>query len=256
MTPKEIKKLISWAAAAFPGMQEKNLGPTAELWHKMLSDLPYEVAEKALVKVLSSAKFFPTVAEIREAAVLLTRPMMPTHSEAWGLVRQAIWDYSAYREKDALEALPPVVSRVVKDIGWREICLSEEPDIIRAQFRKAYEVHCKREAEMSVLPAPLRELCEAGAQHFTLEKPKRPMLPVFTGERASTETALYHLNEMKKVLLETLGQAEPESVKYSKPAGFDGLIDQLKQAEAVGDGAKVAELLRTVQETRTAGALN
>src|SRR5690554_198287 len=74
MTRSEVAKLLSLATANFPAMQERDMRPTLVLWEKMLSDLPPEVAEAALLKVLVSAKFFPTVAEIREAAVQISQP--------------------------------------------------------------------------------------------------------------------------------------------------------------------------------------
>jgi hypothetical protein len=36
--------------------------------------------------------------------------------------------------------------------------MSEEPDIIRAQFRKAFEAYTQREREMAVLPEQVRQL--------------------------------------------------------------------------------------------------
>lgn len=43
-----------------------------KLWSLVLEDsIPYERAERALVKVLRTAKFFPTAGEVREAAISL-----------------------------------------------------------------------------------------------------------------------------------------------------------------------------------------
>jgi hypothetical protein len=158
MTKSEIKVLIQWATANFPNMQERDMRPTAALWEKMLADMPYEVAEKALMKVLATAKFFPTVAEIRAAAVEITQPAMPTAAEAWGEVVQAIRRYGYYQEADAMASLSPAVAQVVSFIGWRNICASDEPEIIRAQFRKAYETQSSREKEMAQIPSDVRQL--------------------------------------------------------------------------------------------------
>ncbi|MEG6615362.1 replicative helicase loader/inhibitor [Peptococcaceae bacterium 1198_IL3148] len=158
MTKSEIKVLLQWATANFPNMQERDMRPTAALWEKMLADMPYHVAENALMKVLATAKFFPTVAEIRAAAVEITQPAMPTAAEAWGEVVTAISRYGYYREVEALESLSPTVAQVVRFIGWKDICTSEEPDIIRAQFRKAYETHSAREREMAQIPSDVRQL--------------------------------------------------------------------------------------------------
>ena len=256
MTEKEIGSLLTLTVANFPQMQNKNMKDTLALWNSMLADIPFSVAKKALLKVLSSAKFFPTVAEIREAATMLVRPMVPTHSEAWGLVRKAIMEYSSYREKEALESLNavhPAIGKTAQDMGWRELCLSEEPDIIRAQFRKAYEVHCQREKEMAVLPAQIRGLIESSAKHLELPPATRQGVVIFSGQPASQEVALYHLQEMKKVLLEAYGGSGAENMEKGTirvSAEYETLLEELREAEESGNHEQMNELLQKIQAMR------
>lgn len=168
MTRKEIANLIGWAAANFPAMQQKELQPTAVLWEKMLGDIPYEVAEKALMSVLAKAKYFPTVAEIREAAAEIINPQLPSAMDAWGEVTQAVKRYGYYRQEEALNSLSPLTRRVVQNIGWHEICLCEQPDIIRGQFRMAYEQYAKREREEAIMPAEVKQLAGNRAKVLSL----------------------------------------------------------------------------------------
>jgi hypothetical protein len=169
MNRAEAKKLVGIAVAFFPAMQDKDMGPTVIGWEAMLKDVPYKLAEMALKKVLSTAKFFPTIAEIREAVAEITNPQMPSWTEAWGEVVQAVRQYGYMREKEALESLSPAAAKVVRWFGWQEICRSEEPDVIRGQFRMAYEAQAKREREMAVLPTEIRELIGGTAK--ALPKP-------------------------------------------------------------------------------------
>lgn len=158
MNKQEIKNLIAWAAANNPHLQEKDLRPTASLWARMLSDLPYQVAEAALMKVLSTSKFFPSVSDIRAAALELSTPRPPSALEAWAEVTRAISRYGYYNPEEALASMSPPVAKVVRLLGWREICISEEPGVLRAQFRKAYEAQVDRDREMMALPADIREM--------------------------------------------------------------------------------------------------
>ena len=158
MTKQEIGALLALATANFPSMQEKDMRPTANLWSEMLSDIPFDIAKAALIKVLATARFWPTVAEIREAAAEIINPQLPSPIEAWGEVVQAIKIYGLYRQEEGLNSLSPITKRVVQNIGWREICLCEQPDIIRGQFRMAYEQYAKREKEEAVLPAEVKRL--------------------------------------------------------------------------------------------------
>jgi hypothetical protein len=168
MTPKEIFTLMSIATANFPNLQEKDMRPTLTLWDKALSDMPYEVAEKAVIKVLSTSRFFPTVAEIREAAVHITQPRSLDHMEAWGLVLDAIRKYGYYREKEAIESLPQEVAEMVKQFTWRDLCLSETPQTLRAQFRMAWETRAKRTDELKQLPTEIRTMIEDVTKNMKL----------------------------------------------------------------------------------------
>jgi hypothetical protein len=155
---KEAVQLIGIATANFPNMQERDMGPTAALWHQILEDIPYPVAEAALFKVLSTARYFPTVAEILEAALYVTQPLLPTAPEAWAMVMQAVNKHGMYRQQQTMDMLPDFVQQVVKTMGLRQICLSEEPDIVRAQFIKSYDVMEKRHQETAQLPPRVLEL--------------------------------------------------------------------------------------------------
>jgi hypothetical protein len=160
MNKKEIINLLGITTANFPNMQEKDMKPTAILWEKSLSDIEYNVAEKAILAVLSKSKFFPTISEIREAAADLTQPRTLDAMEAWELIGQAIRKYGHYREKEAMQSLPEEVATMAKRFSWRELCLSETPDILRAQFRNAWDIYSKRQREMKSLPSEVRQMLE------------------------------------------------------------------------------------------------
>lgn len=168
MNRKEIINLLGIATANFPSTQEKDMKPTAVLWEKALSDISYDVAEKALIKVLSTSKFFPTLADIREAVGQITEPRTLDAMEAWGLIGQSIRKFGFYRQKEAMESLPDDVAEMVKQFTWRDLCLSEEPEILRAQFRKAWEVRSKRKNELKSLPSEIRSLLEDTSKNMKL----------------------------------------------------------------------------------------
>ena len=163
MNPDQVSFLLALAVANFPTLQEKDMGPTLVLWQEMLSDIPFEVAKAAIKKVLATIKYFPTVAEIREACSQITNPRQLTYDEAWALIIGAISRYGYYREAEGLTSLPLIVQQVVKNIGWQEVCTCEEPDVIRGQFRRAWEVRLAREREENMLPAEIRLIINKAA---------------------------------------------------------------------------------------------
>lgn len=168
MNRKEIINLLGIATANFPNLQQKEMKPTAILWEKALSDISYDVAEKALLKVLSTSRFFPTVADIRESAAQLTEPRTLDAMEAWGLIVEAIRKYGYYRQGDALRSLPEDVAEMVKRFTWHDLCLSESPETLRAQFRMAWETQSKRKNEIKALPIEIRGLLEDVSKNMKL----------------------------------------------------------------------------------------
>lgn len=168
MNRQEVSRLVSIALANFPNMQERDMGPTVFLWEKSLADMPYHVAEKALIKVLSTSKFFPTVAEIREAAAELTQPRTLDAMEAWNLIVQAIRRHGYIDQEKAMESLPPDVREMARRFGWRELCLNTNPDTLRAQFRMAWETQSKRIREYNVLPNEIKSLIDGLADKMKM----------------------------------------------------------------------------------------
>lgn len=159
MKNEEAGALVALAAANFPHIQEKDLGPTVALWREMLSDLPFDLAKAALIKVLVTAKFWPTVAEIREAAAELSRPAALTPAEAWAQVITAI------RKDWKPDQLHPTVREALVGFGGLDrVGMSENIDVIRGQFLKVYEQYAYREKEHVLLPPSVRQLVERAAK--------------------------------------------------------------------------------------------
>lgn len=176
MKTEEVGALVALATANFPNMQEKDMGPTVALWSEILSDIPFDLAKAALIKVLVTAKFWPTVAEIREAATQLANPQALLPAEAWGLVTQANSKYGYYRASEGMESLPTMVQEVVRALGgFRTICMSENPDITRAHFLKMYEQYANREREYNLLPTGVRQLVDRTAKALTGASEKETM---------------------------------------------------------------------------------
>jgi len=137
MSKGEVGVLLMMAAAAFPSVQERELGMTTRLWELLLSDLDFEVAEKALFKVLSTSKFFPTPAEIRaESKNFISRASdePPSAYEAWDEVFASVRDGHILKEWSH-----EFIKMAVRMIGFRTMLMSDRISVERAQFFKIYE---------------------------------------------------------------------------------------------------------------------
>lgn len=153
--------LFSMALKAY--YPKENLLPDKEsmqLWHKQLEDIPYKVAEAGLNKWVATNKWSPSIADIREMAVGVTQKDLPQWGEAWQEVCTAIRRYGSYRVGEALNSLSPLARQATEQIGFLNLCISENVMSDRANFRMIYERLAEREKANKLLPKPLQELIE------------------------------------------------------------------------------------------------
>lgn len=167
MTKIETAKLLAVLAAAFPRFEVDDL--KVQVWHEMLGDLDYSLANLAIKKLILESTFAPAIAEVRKAVAEILNPDGMTAAEGWGEVERAIRLYGYYRETEALESMSPSVAKVVKYIGWQNICLNEEPGVVRGQFLKMYAQVAEREQKELLLPAGLRNQIQIHAERMDLK---------------------------------------------------------------------------------------
>jgi hypothetical protein len=156
MKKTEIVKLLAIINTAFPNMQVTEA--MVDLWYELLGDIDFITAQVAVKKLLLESPYPPAIADIRKQVAEITTPeenkMDP--AEAWGEVEKAIRHYGSYREEEALASMSPAVAKVAKYMGWREICLSEEPGVVRGQFLKMFSQVQEREKKEALLPEKLK----------------------------------------------------------------------------------------------------
>lgn len=158
MTQAETAKLVAVLLAAFP--QSRATQQTSQAYERMLGDLDYPAANAAVERLLATARFMPTIAEIRETTLALTVGEQKPGGEAWGVVQRAIGCEGVYRVpgKD-FTFRDPVIARCVAALGWEELCNSENLVADRARFVELYDklaVQALRKQLSEALPAMQR----------------------------------------------------------------------------------------------------
>lgn len=161
----EIVRLLRQYMTAFPS---NSLADGAwAIYARALSSLTIEEINAAMLKLLRTSKFFPSVAEIFAAAKSVRSfangTNAPTAAEAWEEVQRlakqihlsGTWEYSC-----------PEVKRAAECFGRYELCTIEENavSIARAQFTKIYNEIVSRRKEDAENEAVLEILPSARAQ--------------------------------------------------------------------------------------------
>jgi Loader and inhibitor of phage G40P len=142
MKSAEVAKLLAVIASAYPAFEVTDL--KHQVWHEMLSDLDYQVANAAVKLHLASSRFAPTIAEIREQAVVAVSGPALTGTEAWGEFIAAVRQYSPYSDRDYCEGMRPLTRAVAEAFGLGNAAMSDNVDVLRGQFLKMFEQLSRR----------------------------------------------------------------------------------------------------------------
>ena len=140
-------KAIAPLQLAFKGALEKD---RLQFYVMMLSDIPPQILDAAVKKLIMTNKFLPSIAEIRETAYgikgTISGTAAPDESEAWGEVVKAIRSVGyCGKPKFSHEA----ITTAVNNIGWQDICMTtyDGMNTLRAQFRRAYQLAVRRQKD-------------------------------------------------------------------------------------------------------------
>lgn len=204
MTKSEVVKVFMAIAKLFPRDNAfKNADKDmVEMWHEMLEDIPFDNAIAAIKATVSTSPFPPSIAEIRDYATRLNGPRRMTAEEAWGHACDVMRNYGTRvvlkegatekppeytdvtverhvyrcvapqqnnRQYEAERHCDPEVWRLLKNLGYKSVVESENPDVVRGQFMRAWNGHNEEAKEYRVISPIVPELfIESGLLHNLL----------------------------------------------------------------------------------------
>ena len=135
----EIVKLLRQYFSAFPNATMPD-GAWA-IYARALSILPVDAINAAMLELLTTSKFWPSVAEIFDTAKSIRayseESAIPMAADAWGEVIGLVRKYGIYKPWDySCEE----VRRAAELFGKMELCMIEENAVntARAQFMRMY----------------------------------------------------------------------------------------------------------------------
>lgn len=147
----------------------KNIEPKSDvqtfvysIWYESLKDLSFDELKAALVVFAKQNKtLYPGdnwIAIIRDIA----RPVLSeTEGDCIELAMEAIRKFGYMREESALEWIKeksPVVAAAVRRVGFRDLCMSEQPDVIRGQLRAVFKTEKERAKQFGGIVETAKDL--------------------------------------------------------------------------------------------------
>ena len=148
----EIIMTLTPYLLAFP--QSKMTAEGLVIYAKALSSLSIAEINAAMLKLMRTCKFFPTVAEIFEQAAVMkdfaSGKEIPSPDEAWAEVQREVRRKHLYRE---WEYSCPEVKAAVEHFGKYELCTLQVDDMntARAQFMRIYKATRDKKANWQVM---------------------------------------------------------------------------------------------------------
>ena len=161
-TKAEINNILKVLASAYPAFGLKI--PTGVVYIDLLKDIPAKLLHAAALDHIARSTYFPTVAELRQAAIALLPPeanRIPDAHSAWVEVLSAFDEVGDWGQPVFSE---PLIGEAVQALGWQALCRSENPISDRAHFVQVYQALLERRLANLRRPAAVQEmLLQAGA---------------------------------------------------------------------------------------------
>lgn len=152
MDKQQFATITIGIKSAYPASKILEDGASMDFWYMMLKDIPYEVAENAVMEHICTSVYPPNIAEIRKLCMERCRQPVLSFDDAWGVVQKAMSMYGSWRTEEAYKTMDALTLSVVKNIGWTRMCQSENPAADRVNFREAYEAKAQKLQSSNCLP--------------------------------------------------------------------------------------------------------
>lgn len=197
MKKQEVVKLFMAIAKLFPrdsAFINADM-EMVEMWAEMLEDITFEQGMSAVKASVSTSPFPPSIAEIRDYATRLNGTRRLTAEEAWGQASEVIRTYGTNtvlkegvtektpeysdvvvetrvykcvkpqgvtRQYEAERHCDPEVWKLLRNMGYKSVVESDNPDVVRGQFMRAWDSHNTEAKEARVIGGVVPELFASG----------------------------------------------------------------------------------------------
>ncbi len=151
MTESETVKIIAMLYMAYPAvnkLSDEAIKDMTGIWYKFFENDSYNLVEVAVQRHISTNKWLPSIAEIREQMAKIMRPDLIPPDVAWSVVKDYIY------LRDCYVKLPPLIAKVIETIGTSTL-KEQHGGHDKQMFMDLYTPAYERELEKAKLPKAL-----------------------------------------------------------------------------------------------------
>lgn len=163
MTEQELGKVMRLLEKYYKNFyQGMNKEEVFAAWYPFFKDDDPHAVERAVVEVVCTLRFPPTVADIKLQLAEDRLEDQPTATEAFQMIAEAVNDArDRAMATKAYNALPPMIRKLVgtpsRLVTWHRVSEESFETVIMSAIRSSYETLAKREAKYYALPAGIRK---------------------------------------------------------------------------------------------------
>ena len=151
MTESETVKIIAMLYMAYPAvnkLSDEAIKDMTGIWYKFFENDSYNLVEVAVQRHISTNKWLPSIAEIREQMAKIMRPDLIPPDVAWSVVKDYIY------LRDCYVKLPSLIAKVIETIGTSTL-KEQHGGHDKQMFMDLYTPAYERELEKAKLPKAL-----------------------------------------------------------------------------------------------------
>lgn len=170
MTKDEFKILVKGMKAVYAQPTFIPDNDAFNIWYELLKDIDYKTCAVAVQTYMSTEKFPPTIADIREKAANNAKVNELSEAEAWDKVRNAISRSAYYADYEYMN-LPDDIKRAVGSPSQLRIWATDtefNDSVIQSNFLRSYRAVKNRADTLSRLPMSIRERLAANTEYQKL----------------------------------------------------------------------------------------
>ena len=171
MTEQETINIVTLIVMSYPSSDkfkdDTSLKGMVAVWKTIFKDDDVRLVEMAVQKHISVNKWPPSIAEVREQMVNLTRPDIVPPDIAWSMVSDVLYAKGEYSSFDLYATFPEAIARVIETIGWSNLYSlhcnrygKNADGMDRVAFMDLYKPVYAREREQAMLPERIRQVCD------------------------------------------------------------------------------------------------
>lgn len=156
MTPEEFDNIRAAIKSAYPNSNVMPDKYSIRTWYSMLYDIDYRTVHNAVMELICTHIYPPSIAEIRQQCMERSEEPILDFDEAWGIVQKAIRTHGREHPQEAYAEMDSITASVVKNLGWTALCIGENQEASRANFREAYKIKANEAKKRYLIPETVK----------------------------------------------------------------------------------------------------